>query len=82
MSCIIPTRVSYLHVYYKKHTESYLYEISLTIMSELEYDVLNSLKESTDRKIERLEKRIEDLHMYIGNLNERLNYLNEKITSE
>lgn len=69
-------------MYYKKHTESYLYEIFLTVMSELEYDVLNSLKESTDRKIERLEKRIEDLHMYIGNLNERLNYLNEKITSK
>lgn len=67
-------------MYYEKHTESYLYEILLTIMSELEYDVENSLRESTDRKIERLEKRIEDLHMYIGNLNERLNYLNEKIT--
>lgn len=67
-------------MYYEKHTESYLYEIFLTIMSELEYDVVNSLRESTDRKIERLEKRIEDLHMYIGNLNERLNYLNEKIT--
>lgn len=67
---------------YKKHTESYLYEIFLTVMSELEYDVVNSLRESTDRKIERLEKRIEDLHMYIGNLNERLNYLNEKIKAE
>ena len=64
---------------YEKHTESYLYEIFLYVMSELEYDVVNSLRESTDRKIERLEKRIEDLHMYIGNLNERLNYLNEKI---
>lgn len=69
-------------MYYKKHTESYLYEIFLTVMSELEYDVVNSLRESTDRKIERLEKRIEDLHMYIGNLNERLNYLNEKITAD
>ncbi|MBS3922277.1 MAG: hypothetical protein KGZ37_03915 [Nitrosarchaeum sp.] len=67
---------------YKKHTESYLYGIILTIMSELEFDVINTLKESTDRKIERLEKRIEDLHMYIGNLNERLNYLNEKITTD
>lgn len=71
-----------LYVYYKKHTESYLYEIFLTVMSELEYDVVNSLRESTDRKIERLEKRIEDLHMYIGNINERLNYLNEKITAD
>ncbi len=69
-------------MYYKKHTESYLYEIFLTVMSELEYDVVNSLRESTDRKIERLEKRIEDLHMYIGNINERLNYLNEKITAD
>lgn len=66
-------------MYYEKHTESYLYEIFLTVMSELEYDVINSLRELTDRKIERLEKRIEDLHLYIGNLNERLNYLNEKI---
>lgn len=70
------------HVYYKKHTESYLYEIFLTVMSELEYDVVNSLRESTDRKIERLEKKIEDLHVYIGNLNKRLNYLNEKITAD
>lgn len=66
-------------MYYEKHTESYLYAISLTVMSELKYGVANSIRESTDRKIELLEKRIEDLHMYIGNLNERLNYLNEKI---
>ena len=71
-----------LHLYYKKHTESYLYEIFLIVMSELEYDVVNALRESIDKKIEKLEKRIEELHRYIGNLNVRLNYLNEKITTD
>ena len=71
-----------LNVSYCKHTESYLYGEILIIMSKLELNVMDTKKNSNERKIDRLEKKIDDLHMYVGHLNERLNYLNEKINTE